>query len=357
MKHVSMRFKVIIRCGPCEDYVGRCIRSLINQDDQGWDAIIMVDPCGDDTYERAKLAVGKNKKISIVLNSDRVEGLVNTFRAIAHMEAKPEDVIVDLDGDDWFNQDSALSQIREVYDRDKCWMTYGSWITRDPKLGMWPAYDEKTHNFRQTSWRGTAVRTRKKWLLDLIRDEDFRDQNGNYFKVPYDLAEMFPLLEMSGTERAVHIASPLYFYNSKNPASTSKTKHIELRQNALYIRSRSPYPRLDPDLPNHESYVELIGSFDRSNEKETALFKSTAIQLLIRAIRANNSESISRVELERELLSLKQFSKLDETKQRESIQFGLEFLKNYKIAISDGNKIDVQMPDRIEYYDVLELSD
>jgi len=59
------------------------------------------------------------------------------------------------------------------YERHDCWATYGSWLSNDPShaglpQGLWPAYDPGTTDFRHTQWLGTAVRTWKKWLWDLV---------------------------------------------------------------------------------------------------------------------------------------------------------------------------------------------
>ncbi len=88
------------------------------------------------------------------------------------------------------------------------------------------------------------MRTWKKWLWGRVDDRDLRDEKGQYFRVTGDQAVMYPMLEMSGTQRAKHIPDILMIYNRATPHSADKTKYEEMKQNEAYIRSRPSYPRL-----------------------------------------------------------------------------------------------------------------
>ena len=124
-------------------------------------------------------------------------------------------------------------------------MTYGSWVSNVSHLpGRLPAYAEGTTDFRRAEWLGTAVRTWKKWLWDLIDDKDLRDEDGEYFSIVEDLAVMFPMLEMSGTSRARHIPDILMLYNRANPACVANTRRDEMERIAEYLRNKPSYPRL-----------------------------------------------------------------------------------------------------------------
>jgi glycosyltransferase involved in cell wall biosynthesis len=244
-----MNLKVIINCGPCEDYIGLCLASLRAQTFKRWEAFVTVDACADDTAARAFAASVGDGRIHIQVNSQRLYSMVNLAAAIRRSSAEPDDVIVILDGDDWFATDRALERIVAEYERLGCWMTYGSWITNDPsrtglKAGRWPAYPEGTTRFRETEWLGTAVRSWKKWLWDMVDDRDFRDRDGNYILVAEDQATMLPMLEMSSTDRARHIPDVLMIYNRITPHACGKV-HLQLMlDTAAYLRSRPAYRRL-----------------------------------------------------------------------------------------------------------------
>ena len=243
------RFKIIINCGPCQDFIGQCLSSVRAQSFGDWEAYVTVDPCGDETYAHAVRAAAGDSRIHVKRNQTRRYSMHNLIRAIRASNARPEDVIAMLDGDDWFADTDALRLIAGAYERTGCWITYGSWVSnvtdfRGRRNGLWPPYPEGTTDFRRHRFLGTAVRSWKKWLWDHLRDEDLRTESGEYVRVSEDQMIMIPLLEMCGTARARHISAPIMIYNkmAKYPENESIT-HEGLR-NGYLIDARTPYSQL-----------------------------------------------------------------------------------------------------------------
>lgn len=255
-----INFKLIINCGPCEDFIARCISSVRQQSFDAWGAFVTVDPCGDNTYERAIVAADDDRRIRIQRNEERRYSMCNIVHAIQRSNAQPEDVIVCLDGDDWFASDDALSIIADVYQRFDCWVTYGSWLSNvtgpsGQRDGMYPAYPDGTTDFRGHRFLGTAVRTWKKWLWDHLKDSDLRNDIGEYVRVSEDQMIMIPLLELCGTARAKHIADPIMTYNKLVKYPIVQTLMDEGMRNGDLIGRRAPYPRLQ-----NKAYVEMSAS-------------------------------------------------------------------------------------------------
>ena len=73
-----------------------------------------------------------------------------------------------------------------------------------------------------------------------INPNDFLDKNGQYFSVAWDLAIMFPMLEMAGN-RQEFIKDILYFYNDENPISDYKIRRKEQKLAAKEIREKNRY--------------------------------------------------------------------------------------------------------------------
>jgi glycosyltransferase involved in cell wall biosynthesis len=243
------KFKLIVNCGPCAGFIGRCLHSVKEQTHTEWEAYITVDPCGDDTVARAVQASGGDPRIRITRNETRRYSMENLVRSIDRSQAEPEDVIAVLDGDDWFSTKDALRTIADAYEQSGCWMTYGSWLSNVARSdggrdGMWPAYPEGTTDFRRARWLGTAVRTWRRWLWDHLSDSDLRDDAGNYFRVSEDQAIMIPLLEMCGTAKARHIATPIMVYNklAKYPVCNEIVEESE--RNGGLLDRRPSYSRL-----------------------------------------------------------------------------------------------------------------
>lgn len=237
--------KVIVNCGPCEEWVGHCLSSLRSQTWLDWEAFVTIDPCGDRTLQQAVAARGNDARIAIALNEQRQYSMRNLIDGIARSNAAPDDVIVVLDGDDWLLHDDSLRIIARTYAQDDCWLTYGSWVCNEPDTpGRWPGYPDDAYNFRSLQWLGTAVRTWKKWLWDRIDIADFRDRRGEFFRVVEDVAAMFPMMEMSTIRRIRHIAEPLLFYN-RHQNGAARVMGDEMEDNTLWLRSRPRYRAVD----------------------------------------------------------------------------------------------------------------
>ena len=295
--------KLIINCGMAEEWIGRCIESVRKQTYKNWEALVTVDLLGDRTFERAVRSGGSDSRFSFVSNPTPLYSTANLIRAIRTSRAGDEDVIVQLDGDDWFYSNHALEVIARTYEEHGCWVTYGSWIpdfhaqlepyelpkrqpgTSWPKqFGRWPAYDDGEQNFRQVRWLATQVKTWKKWLWDLTDDQDLRDRGGRYFRVAQDCAVMFPMLEMSGTEKARHIAKPLMVYNVLNRHSCVRTKRLEREENTSYLRGKVPYKQITESRINNMKRVRegdvvrlLIGPTERRDAEGQSLVRRLGI--------------------------------------------------------------------------------
>ncbi|HEY0157929.1 MAG TPA: glycosyltransferase family A protein [Thermoanaerobaculia bacterium] len=236
--------KIVVNCGLCEDYIGPCLQSLQMQSWFHWQAIVTVDRVGDRTYERAIETAGGDPRIVVTRNRRRLYPMENILNAIRRSEAEAEDVIVILDGDDWFITDRALERIAFEHADEDCWMTYGSWISNSREHpGRWPAYRDGA-DFRTSPWLGTAVRTWKRWLFDLIADQDLRDRDGRYFRIGEDVACMFPMLEMATTRRARHIEEPLILYNRNSHHDPKRRLKNEGLRNVADLRARPRYAPL-----------------------------------------------------------------------------------------------------------------
>jgi glycosyltransferase involved in cell wall biosynthesis len=243
------RFKVVMNGGACAPFIARAIGSLLTQGWRDWDAVVTIDPCGDDAYERAVEAAGGDGRIAIVRNDRRLYAMENVVRAVRRSGEDPQDIVVILDADDWLATGDALEIVARTYAKHDAWLTYGSWASNVPSgnQGRWPPYADDTTDFRRSEWRGTALRTFKRWLFDRIDDRDLRDGDGHYFRIVEDQAYMLPMLEMATTRRARYIAEVLMIYNRENPHAVGATMLEEMRRTAAAIRARKAYGALIAD--------------------------------------------------------------------------------------------------------------
>ena len=77
-------------------------------------------------------------------------------------------------------------------------------------------------------------------LFHLIKDEDLKDDDGEWFRAANDVAMFSPIIEM-GRNRARYVPEITYFYNSNTGLNNKQTKTKEQRKNGDLIRSRPAY--------------------------------------------------------------------------------------------------------------------
>ena len=133
--------------------------------------------------------------------------------------------------------------------------------------------------YRDSEWCSSHLRTFKHHLWSRIKKEDLLDNNGDFYRMAWDLAFMFPMLEMAG-DRAKYINDILYIYNLGNPLNDHKVDG-KLQQNLeLEIRRKEKYNKvnIDPatlltplrfDIAAKTAYAKSLLRGDRSSFAET----------------------------------------------------------------------------------------
>ena len=130
-------------------------------------------------------------------------------------------------------------------------MTYGNYIMYPTGAGglceQLPDEVIKNNSYREHKWVTSHLRAFKSKLWHNIREEDFKDKTGNWFTVTWDLAFMFPMLEMSA-ERTLFIENFIYVYNRINPISDEVIRRKEQIAVENYIRGLPKYERMEDEV-------------------------------------------------------------------------------------------------------------
>jgi glycosyltransferase involved in cell wall biosynthesis len=231
-----------------EKYCIRNLKWMVKQNFTNWKMIIIDDCSTDKTKELIKEYIQTHHlsdKVLLIENSQRCGALKNIYTTVSNCD--DNDIIVLYDGDDRWAHEGVLMRIAQEYSDDKVWMTYGSWQAYPTKAGgncrALPKEIIKKAAFREYSFVTSHPRTFYAWLFKKIKLEDFL-YKGEFFSVAWDLAIMFPLLEISANGHIRYIPDILYFYNIDNPLNDFKC-HTELQQRLdRFIRTKSKYAAL-----------------------------------------------------------------------------------------------------------------
>lgn len=244
--------QIVVVGGPAEGYVKTCLQSLVEQTVTDWRACVVLDPVGDRTVEDACSI--KDSRINVIENAERQFALKNTCDAVDLLDPAPDDIIVSVDADDWLARRDSLEVVKSAYNADpKILLTYGSWMSypnaganTNTKEGYTQADFDK--GIRKVYWRGSHLKTFKHKLWSRVDREHFKDPRGGYFRVAWDLAFMWPMLEMAGYSRTKWIKDRIYVYNQETPNNDAK---LYLRQQMFftnYMAAMPPYKLVEEDL-------------------------------------------------------------------------------------------------------------
>jgi len=239
------KFIIIIPVYNAEQYIEKCMNSVLMQDYNNYNIIVIDDNSTDSTYK--KLSYLHNKyDFELIKNDVRLNTpLANFVKGINLYSDDKEDIIVMVDGDDFLYNDKVLSYLNDVYQDDNIYMTYGQFI---PLSGSYGKYCKDILNFRtyrkSGNWFAGHLRTFKNKLWKLIDDKDLRNENGEYFKVASDASYIYPLLELCGKNHVKFIDDILYVYNDLNPINDMKINTIEQLKTSKYIRDKPLYDEL-----------------------------------------------------------------------------------------------------------------
>lgn len=230
------------------------IISVLNQQYQNYRVIYIDDCSSDKTADNVQELVkqlGQEHRFTLIRNKERHGALENLYDAIYSCD--DNEIIVTLDGDDWLAHNKVLQKLNEVYSTQKVWLTYGRMRELRTGVDWWckaiPQRIVKTNTFR-TFRCPSHLRTFYVWLFKKIQLEDLQYE-GAFFKMTWDQAMMFPMIEMAA-ERHAFINEVNYIYNDVTPVNDNKVNPQLQRDLEFIIRSKPLYKRLPDNFSQND---------------------------------------------------------------------------------------------------------
>lgn len=247
-KQSQIRYHIVVPFYNAGKWIEKNILSIKKQRHLGFICTLIDDISTDNSAKLAEEAIKGDDRFELIKSKEKRYALGNIAHALNQDKCDPEDVVILLDGDDWFASSKSLSRLSLAYEDGKCVLTYGSYIyhpmgVRGVEPSEYPPEVVKNNAYRQDKWRASHLRTFKHKLWELLSHKDLKDDGGEYYKMTYDQAIMLPLLEMAA-ERAKYIPELLHVYNKENPLNVDKIKAQQQYALAQTIREKQKYERL-----------------------------------------------------------------------------------------------------------------
>jgi len=244
-----MNFKIVIPMYNVEEWVERTVSSIVNQNYENFRCVFIDDCSTDKTASIVSKLIEGDSRCSLLVNENRQLALSNIYKGFEFLNCDDEDVLLTVDGDDWLDGENVLDILKDAYEKTNCLLTYGNYTTWPEgfyqPLSNFPRHVIENNSFRNYDWVSSSLRTYKYKLWKNIKKEDLIDDDGDFYKMAWDLAFMFPMLEMAG-DRIHHLQKPVYIYNRNNPLNDNKVDvKLQLRTEKK-IRDKKPYGRI-PD--------------------------------------------------------------------------------------------------------------
>jgi hypothetical protein len=254
-------------------FVGYNVNSLKQQSYTNFIAAYGYDKSTDDSLSHLESAVGSDERFIIHNNNNPgcyLNCFMSTYKLLKDNNlVDPDDVIVEIDGDDWLLHSFVLQYIHEVYNANPdIWMTYGQYI-------MFPIGELGGHfnlhlndqvdahnQYRNAEFPYSHLKTYKAFLLDNITDDDLIDPvTGKYFNAAADFALCMPMVEQAGKNRIFRVDQPMYVYNTSTDLESETNNRLSLQKEVeLRIRQKTPKQRLKQKYQSDQNIInELAG--------------------------------------------------------------------------------------------------
>ena len=212
--------KVVSCFWNAKNYLSTYVKSLKIQTFNNFQVYMIDDLSTDGGYEFAQELIDGDDRFTLIRNNEKKFKLKNMDELISQFD--DEDIVVEVDADDFLLGNDVLSFINKTYSDKNIWLTNGSFMYSNGNLGFSQECNPDT--IRTDAFRFSHLRTWKSFLWKNIPKENFLDKNGEYYKSGADVAYTFPLLELCGKEHYLFLNKILYVYNESSPYNDHKNQ-------------------------------------------------------------------------------------------------------------------------------------
>ena len=198
----------------------------------------------DNSVKIVKKTIQDDDRFILIENQTKMYQPGNYDQVIRNnVNIDDNEIIVEVDGDDWLPDPNTLTRINDVYLDQNVWIANGSFKYHDGRLGF-SSRQQNLENLRNVRFTASHIRTWRAFLWRKIKQEDLKDEDGVYWKVTGDLSFMYPMLEMSGEEHYRFMNEINYVYNESNPINDHKVDLSLVTTIANKIRTKEKYNKL-----------------------------------------------------------------------------------------------------------------
>lgn len=239
-----MKIVVAVTLYNSEDFIVKCLGSIMNQTHENFICYITDDLSTDNSYNEAKSFIDGDNRFKLIKNTEkRYQGGNYDLICRDMPDVEDEDIIIEVDGDDWLAHRKVFEQVFELYSTNDVWIANGSFKYSDGRSGFaQPVINLKT--LRHGPYTASHLRTWKAFLWRAIKPEDLRDSNGKWWTSACDLVFMYDMFELAGLEHYKFMTDIHYIYNDQNPYNEHKQYMGNINKMWEIIRNKKQIEKL-----------------------------------------------------------------------------------------------------------------
>ena len=227
-----------------EKYIEKCLYSIMGQDFKDFRCYITDDLSTDNSVNTVKKIVGGDNRFILIENTFKHYQPGNYDQIIrGDYGIHDEEIIVEIDGDDWLPDSKVFDRIMKLYDDKDVWIANGSFRYSDGRMGF-SAPPKDISNIRNENFTASHLRTWRAFLWRMIDQDYLKDENGVYWEVAGDLSFMYPMIEMAGYENYRFMPEINYIYNEENPINDHKANNSKVHKISTILRNKPKYNKL-----------------------------------------------------------------------------------------------------------------
>lgn len=197
------RLVIILSLYNSNDTIERCLGSIMSQSYRNFKCFIVDDNSSDASLELVEefLMDEDDNRYVVIKNDTRqyTAGILDNI-CVVRPEVNDEDIIVEMNGDDWLASRNVFQHIVDAYN-DGAWITNGS--TKPAKgdiLINWKPVEDLSL-LRKGEYPMTALRTWKSFLWRSMDASALKDPDGDYWSIAAELFYMYDMIEMATLDR------------------------------------------------------------------------------------------------------------------------------------------------------------
>lgn len=223
--------------------LGQTLASIVAQSYSNWH-IILIDDVSNPKEQVIEsemilqfqcLLMGRfSERIDVHWNETKKWEVANVLHGISMCE--DEDIVCRIDADDWLTDTDALAILNAAYTQtgaEAIWTNH-RWGFSDKNISGPMPLDADPYKH---PWVSSHLKTFRKKLINGIKDENFRGEDGEYIKRAGDQAIYLPILHQ--TQKRLYIPRCFYHYTINDVTETYQTPDAKFqRDEAIFMRQR-----------------------------------------------------------------------------------------------------------------------